>query len=249
MQTLILCGGKGTRAYPYTDHIPKPMLPLHGQPILVHVMKIYAEQGHREFILSLGHRKEVIKDYFEDRFPKWKIHLVDTGADADTGQRIERCKELLKDDFFVTYADGIGNIDLSKLTAFHKSHGGCATLTSVQLPSQYGTIELGPAGNVAEFKEKPVIKDYWINAGFFVLNEKVFKHWHGTNFERHVLPHLGKLHLLYAYRHSGFWKSMDTYKDHQELENILSEDRHICNIKRNGTHKIISGRELQGWAT
>jgi len=230
MQVLILCGGKGTRAYPYTEHIPKPMLPIRSQPILLHVMRIYAEQDHREFILSLGYRKEIIIDYFQGRFREWKIHFVDTGEEADTAERIKKCSDYLEETFFATYADGLGNVNLSNLLQFHKSHGGLATLTAVPLPSQYGIIEIGGNEQVSNFKEKPIIRDYWINAGFFVFDKSVFKCWEGKNLEKEILPELGRKKMLFAYRHHGFWKSMDSYKDHQELEIILGQNQDICKV-------------------
>ena len=138
MQVVILCGGQGTRAYPYTEYLPKPMLPLNGQPILIHVMELFAEQGHKEFILSLGYRKEVIIDYFaHKRLHDWDIQLVDTGDKTDTGGRIYNCRHLLRDTFMATYVDGLSDVPLDKLIAFHKSHGGLATVTSVPLRSQY----------------------------------------------------------------------------------------------------------------
>lgn len=232
MQVLILCGGKGTRAYPYTEHIPKPMMPICGQPILAHVMNIYASQGHKEFILSLGYRKEGIIDYFDGRFPDWKIDFVDTGEDSDTAERIELCRDILRDTFFVNYSDGVGNVDLGKLLAFHNSHNGVATLTSVPLPSQYGTLEMSGDNQITQFREKPVIRDYLINAGFFVFDKQVFDLWSGKNLEKDVLPYLGSIKQLYGYVHEGFWKSMDTYKDHQELERMFRDDKYICSVDR-----------------
>lgn len=231
MQVVILCGGKGTRAYPYTEHISKPMLPICGQPILAKVMSIYAHQGIKEFILSLGYRKEGIVDYFTDRVMDWKVNFVNTGLNSDTGERIEKCKEWLGDTFMATYADGVGNIDMGRLLEFHKSHGALATLTTVRLPSQYGTVVMDDNGVVKEFKEKPVIREHWINAGFFVFEKKVFDYWEGKNLEREVLPRLASEHHLFAYRHEGFWKSMDTYKDHQDLEQIFLENEHLCRVE------------------
>lgn len=230
MQVVILCGGRGTRAYPYTEHTPKPMLPVCGRPILRHVMNIYASQGHTEFVLALGYRKEVIIDYFQDRTNNWKVELVETGDDTDTGERILRCAEYLDDTFFATYSDGLGNVDLDALLRFHQSHAGQATLTAVPLPTNYGTVEFDADGCISVFREKPVIRDRWINAGFFVFEKSVLRQWKGTNLERDVLPELGRRGLLYAYRHLGFWKSMDSYKDHQDLERILRGDSHICEV-------------------
>jgi glucose-1-phosphate cytidylyltransferase len=218
MQIVILCGGKGTRAYPYTDYLPKPMLPINGQPIVMHVMRIFAEQGHKEFILSLGYRKEVIMDYFHQKMMDWDVQLVDTGDDTDTGGRIEKCKHLLGDTFMATYSDGLSDIQFDKLLQFHNSHEGLATVTSVPLRSQYGTIDCDASGMIVGFREKPVLYEHWINAGFFVFNRDVFDHWAGNNLEQDVFPGLVQKKLLYAYQHDGFFKSMDTYKDQQEIE-------------------------------
>lgn len=230
MQVVILCGGKGTRAYPFTDYLPKPMLPINGTPILVYVMRIFAQQGHTEFILSLGHRKEVIIDYFDRKDFGWNVQFVDTGADTDTGGRVANCQHLLRDTFFVTYGDGLADIDLNKLTAFHGAHDGVGTITSTPLISQYGTLESDASGRIRTFREKPVLPQYWINAGFFLFNRTIFQHWEGHNLEKEVFPSLVKKQLLYTYQHAGFFKSMDTYKDHQELEQMYRDN--VLHMKR-----------------
>jgi glucose-1-phosphate cytidylyltransferase len=221
VQVVILCGGKGTRAYPYTEYLPKPMLPIHGTPILVHVMRIFAEQGHTEFILSVGYRKEVITDYFDRKSLDWDVRFVDTGEDTDTGGRIRKCADLVRDTFFATYADGLSDVSLKELTRFHEAHDGVATITSVPLLSQYGTLDVGDAGKVLAFKEKPTLRDHWINAGYFVFNKRVFDHWEGNNLEREVFPSLARKGLVYTYRHEGFFRSMDSYKDQQEIEQLV----------------------------
>jgi glucose-1-phosphate cytidylyltransferase len=222
MEVAILCGGKGTRSYPFTEYFPKVMMPINGAPIIVHLMRIYAQQGFTKFVLAAGHRQEILMDYFSGRFPEWDIKIVDTGAESDTGERIRRCADYLSDRFFATYGDGLGDIDLGKLLDFHANSGGLATLTSVPLRSQYGTVHFDARGQVERFEEKPVIEDRLINAGFFVFEKAVFRHWTGTNLESHVFPHLANKGELYTYRHSGFWKSMDTSKDQQQLEEILA---------------------------
>ncbi|TXH35877.1 MAG: nucleotidyl transferase [Burkholderiaceae bacterium] len=222
MQVVILAGGKGTRAYPFTDYLPKPMMPVGGKPILVQIMQLFAAQGHREFILSIGHRKEVILDYFADKDNDLDITIVNTGEDTDTAGRIYKCRHLLRDQFMATYGDGLCDVPMDKLIAFHNSHGGLATLTSVPLQSQYGTVEYDAQDRVTGFKEKPRLNSHWINAGFFVMNKGVFDHWEGSNLEREVYPKLLEKGLLYTYRHDGFFKSMDTYKDQQEMEELLS---------------------------
>lgn len=222
---LILCGGRGTRSYPYTQYLPKVMMPINGTPILVHLMRSYAAQGFTKFVLSVGYRKEILFDYFDGRQWNWQIELVDTGDDADTGDRIQRCAPRLGSTFFATYGDGLGDLDFHALLAQHKASGRLATLTTVPLPSQYGLIEISPGGAVTRFREKPVIRDYWINAGFFVFEKAALDHWAGHNLERDVLPGLAGKNQLNAYRHEGFWKSMDTSKDQEELEKLYEADR------------------------
>ena len=221
MKVVILCGGKGTRSYPYTEHFPKVMMPIAGTPILVHLMRIFSQQGFNEFVLAAGHRKEVLVDYFTGRFSEWNVEIVDTGEESDTGERVRRCAvQIAEGTFMATYGDGLGDIDLHSLLRFHRNHGGLATVTSVPLRSQYGTVIFNEGGLVHDFVEKPVIQDYWINAGFFVFEKKALDSWKGQNLEAEVLPNLAEKGQLYAYQHSGFWKSMDTSKDQQEMERI-----------------------------
>jgi glucose-1-phosphate cytidylyltransferase len=151
---------------------------------------------------------------------EWTVDVVDTGEETNTGGRVLGCRDHVDETFFVTYADGLGDVDLGALLAFHKAHDGLATLTCVPLPSQYGTIDLDPAGRVERFREKPRLPDHLINAGFFVFEQRAFDHWGGEDLERDVLPALGGRGELFAFRHDGFWKSMDTYKDSQELTQL-----------------------------
>ncbi len=219
-KVVILCGGKGTRSYPYTQHFPKVMMPINGTPIVVHLMRIFARQGFRNFVLSAAYRKEILFDYFEGRMTDWNVEIVDTGEDADTADRIARCSDYVGDTFIATYGDGLGNLDMESLLAFHHQHKGMATLTTVPLTSQYGLVRFDGMGKVTRFDEKPTIWDSFINAGFFVFNKRVFDHWLGHNLEGEVLPMLAKNNELFAYRHQGFWKSMDTGKDQQDLEQL-----------------------------
>jgi glucose-1-phosphate cytidylyltransferase len=223
MQVVILAGGRGTRAYPYTEYLPKPMMPVCGKPIIARVMEIFAAQGVVDFILSVGYRKEVIVDYFATPRSNWRVKVVDTGAETDTGGRIKLCAHLLQDTFMATYSDGLCDVDLGQLLEFHRAHAGLATVTSVPLVSQYGTIESDAEGRVTGFHEKPVLRQHWINAGFFVMDPVCFDHWAGENLEREVLPALQRDGLLYTYRHNGFFKSMDTHKDQQDIERIFEE--------------------------
>jgi glucose-1-phosphate cytidylyltransferase len=225
VQVVILAGGRGTRAYPYTEYLPKPMMPVGGKPILARVMEIFAQQGHVDFVISVGYRKEIIVDYFEHRRNDWNVTIVDTGDETDTGSRIKNCRHVLEDKFFATYSDGICDVNLANLQAFHQAHDGLVTVTSVPLVSQYGTIESDEAGRILAFREKPVLRDYWINAGFFLMDTDVFDHWEGENLERDVMPGLQRERLLYTYRHNGFFKSMDTHKDQQELEQIYERGK------------------------
>ncbi len=222
MQVVILCGGKGTRSYPFTEYSPKAMMPIGGTPIIVHLMRIYAVQGFTNFILAAGHRQEILRDYFERGFAGWNIQIVDTGSDTDTAQRLERCARLIHGRFFVTYGDGVGNVNLGALLNFHKAAGGLATLTTVPLRSQYGTVAFDSSKRVCRFEEKPVIADRFINAGFFVFEPAVFRFWRGSSLEQDVLPALAERGELYSYLHHGFWKSMDTSKDQQDLEKLQS---------------------------
>ncbi len=220
MQVVILCGGKGTRAYPYTDCLPKPLMPIAGTPILLHVMRTFAVQGHTQFILSLGYLKEMIIDYFFNKKLPWDIQFVDTGDDTDTGGRILNLKDMLDDQFMATYVDGLSDVRLDKLIAFHNAHSGVASITTVPLVSQYGTIEMDHTGRIDSFREKPVLREHWINAGFMLFNKRAFESWEGVNLEKEVFPAMVRKNLVYAYRHNGFFKSMDTYKDQQEIEDM-----------------------------
>ena len=220
VKVVILCGGKGTRAYPFTEHFPKVMMPVNGTPILVHLMRTYASQGYTDFVLAGGHRIEMLHDYFAGRFSDWNVKIVDTGDDADTGDRIFRCGNFVGERFMATYGDGLGDLDLKQLLEAHERSGALATLTTVPLRSQYGLVVFDETGKVQRFEEKPLVRDYWINAGFFVFEKAAFEEWHGHNLEQDVLPDFARKGRLFVNRHLGFWKSMDTSKDQQELEKL-----------------------------
>lgn len=220
IKTVILCGGRGTRAYPHTLELPKPLLEVAGRPILQHVMEIYAAQGYDQFVLAAGFRADLIRGFASELDKGWSVEVVDTGDDTNKAERIWRCRDRLGERFFVTYGDGVGNIDMSSLIEFHDARGGAATVTVVPLPSQFGTIQYGTDGRVDSFLEKPRLEGYWINAGFFVMDERVFEHWAGEDLERDVCPALAKTGELYAYEHDGFWKWMDTYKEAIDLSTI-----------------------------
>lgn len=248
MQVVILAGGKGTRAYPFTEYLPKPMMPVAGKPMLVRIMELFAAHGHREFILSVGHRKEVILDYFSHKTYDLDISIVDTGSETDTAGRIYHCRNLLRDQFMATYGDGICDVPINKLIDYHNGHDGLVTLTSVPLRSQYGTVEFDAENRVTGFKEKPRLDSHWINAGFFVMDRRVFDHWDGDNLEQEVYPGLQEQGLLYTYRHDGFFKSMDTYKDQQELEEMML-DRESTPLAREGhtsSFKFYEAQDIKG---
>jgi len=217
MRTLILCGGKGTRAYPHTLEMPKPLLEVGDRPVLRHVMEIYARQGFEEFVLSAGYRADLIRAFAEDLPDGWDVEVIDTGEETGTAGRVSGCASSLGPLFMATYGDGLGSVDVKALLAFHHAHGGAVTVTAVPLPSPYGTLEWDATGRVLQFQEKPRLPDHWINAGFFVIEQRAFEFWAGDDLERDVLPALVAAGELYAYRHSGFWRSMDTYKDALEL--------------------------------
>jgi glucose-1-phosphate cytidylyltransferase len=219
MQAVILCGGKGLRAWPETAEVPKPLLPVAGTPVLRHVLDLFAAQGIREFVLAAGFRHELIAEFAGTLPSDWITTVVDTGEDTNTAARIEKCRDHLGDTFLATYADGLSDVDLHALVAFHRDHPGAATVTTVPLQSQYGRLVCDDDGRVRAFHEKPTLDDHWINAGFFVFDQRAFDDdlWRGDDLERDVLPSLTAAGELFAYRHRGFWKSMDTYKDALEL--------------------------------
>ena len=220
MRTLILCGGKGTRAYPHTIELPKPLLEVGGSPVLGRVMEIYAGQGFTDFVLAAGFMVEKIEEFAKTLPSEWSVDVRDTGVDTNTGGRVMKCAPDMGETFFLTYADGLGNVDLRALLDFHRGTAGSATVTVVPLPSQYGTIDSDSTGKVVRFREKPRLSDYWINAGFFVMDQGASPWFAGQDLERDILPALGAAGQLYTYQHSGFWKSMDTYKDSLELTSL-----------------------------
>lgn len=232
MRVVILCGGRGTRAYPYTRRLPKALIPVAGIPVVEQVMRIYAAQGFDDFVLSVGYLKDEIIRYFHDR-RHWSVECVDTGETTDTGGRIRGCLDRVGETFLATYCDGLGDVDLAALTSFHRSHDDATTLTSVPLRSQYGVVRTDALERVVGFDEKPVLAEYWINAGFFVFERDVFATTPGENLERDVLPEMARRGMVRTYRHTGFWRSMDTQKDQLELDQLwasysLRLDGHVA---------------------
>ena len=224
LPVLILCGGRGTRAYPDTAEVPKPLLTVGGVPILEHVMGIYAAQGHRRFVLAAGYRADLVAERYGKPIEGLDVTVVDTGLDTGTGERIRLAAGAIKDErFFATYGDGVGNVDVNALLDTHRERHALATVTTVPLRSQYGTIVTDGDDRVAEFREKPTLEGHWINAGFLVIEREALGYWDGESLEEDVLPRLAAHGVLFAYRHHGFWKSMDTFKDRQELEALATE--------------------------
>jgi glucose-1-phosphate cytidylyltransferase len=221
MKVVILCGGRGIRSFPFTSYLPKPMMPVGGTPIVVHVIRSFIHQGFKEFILAAGYRKSVLQDYFEGKNLGAAIDILDTGDDTDTGGRIIACRKLVGGTFIATYSDGLCDVPLARLLSFHRGHGGLATITSVPMYSQYGVMSVADDGRVEQLREKPLIEEHWINAGFIVFEPEVFDHWEGENLEREILPSLIDKGLVYAYRHVGFFKSVDNYKDVMEFEELV----------------------------
>jgi len=222
MKIIILCGGKGIRAFPFTEYMPKPMLPVGGSPIIAQVIKSFIAQGYNEFILAAGYRQDVLEDYFEGKDMDANIKILDTGDDTDTGGRVLACKEHAGDQFLVTYADGLCNVPIRKLVDFHNANDGLATITTVPLYSQYGLIEFDQNQQITALREKPIIENHWMNAGFIVFEKEVFDHWEGSNMEQHVFPKLVEKKLVYSYPHRGFFKSLDSYKDQIEFAEYAS---------------------------
>jgi glucose-1-phosphate cytidylyltransferase len=219
METVILCGGKGTRLREHTSAIPKPMVEIGGRPMLWHIMKMYSHYGFNKFILCLGYKGEKIREYFKDS--EWDITFADTGLETNTGGRIKKIEGLITgNSFFATYGDGLSDIDLQKLLDYHKSHKKIATLTAVQPMLQFGLLKLNSQDIILDFEEKPK-SNFWINGGFFVFERKIFEYIQENDvLEEGVFKRLAKDKNLVAYRYNGFWKCMDTYKDSAELNEI-----------------------------
>ena len=246
MKVVILAGGMGTRLSEETDLKPKPMTEIGGKPMLWHVMKIYSHYGFNDFVLCLGYKGYLIKEYFANYFlhqadvtidmknnkmevhhktaEPWKVTLVDTGLDTMTGGRIKRVQKYLENKpFMLTYGDGVADVDLKKLAAFHKKSGGYATMTAIQNLGRFGAIDMKADGKVRAFEEKPHGDGAWISGGFFVLEPEVFdyiKEEDSTIWERKPMQTLAAKGRLTAYRHTGFWHCMDTLRDKTELEKL-----------------------------
>jgi glucose-1-phosphate cytidylyltransferase len=245
MKVVILAGGRGTRISEETEVLPKPMIDIGGKPIIWHIMKLYSYYGFNDFIICLGYRGYMIKEYFSHYFmhmsdvtidlrknqtqihasasEPWKITLVDTGLETMTGGRLKRIKKYIGDQtFLLTYGDGVADVNIKKLVEFHKKSKQLATLTAIQIAGRFGVLDLNRQDKVSRFLEKPKGESSWINGGFFVLEPRVFDFIKGdtTIWEREPLENLAKAGKLGAYKHRGFWKYMDTLRDRLELEKI-----------------------------
>ena len=225
MRVVILAGGMGSRMSELTKTIPKPMVKIKNKPILIHIMEHYSSLGFNEFFIALGYKGDVIKKFFRRKNFNWKVHLIDTGKNTMTGGRVKRLKKYLKNErFFLTYGDGISNINIKKLLKFHKKHKKSATLTAVRPPARFGSIKL-KHNKVKIFKEKSKLDEGWINGGFFVFEPDIFKYIKNdqTYLEREPLEIFSKKKQLMAFKHYGFWQCMDTKRDKQLIEKILDK--------------------------
>jgi glucose-1-phosphate cytidylyltransferase len=249
MRVVILAGGRGTRLVEETAVRPKPMVEIGGKPILWHIMNVYASHGFCDFVVACGYKGEMIKEYFHNFFvhnsdymidlkdgslrvlnaasPQWRVSVVDTGLDTSTGGRLRRLRELVGDEtFMVTYGDGVGNVDIRALVAFHQSHGRLATITAVRPPARFGALNL-EGDVVREFAEKPQTGEGWINGGFFVFETAVFDRIGNDDhsLEQDTLARLADDAQLMAFRHDGFWQPMDTLRERNYLESLWASSR------------------------
>ncbi len=252
MKVVIFAGGLGTRISEETGTRPKPMVEIGGKPVLWHIMKIYSHFGFNEFVICLGYKGYIIKEYFMNYFlhnadltidvannkveihgassEAFKVTLVETGAHTKTAGRLQQVQKYTgNEDFMLTYGDGVADIDIHSLLAFHKAQNKIATVTAVQLEARFGGMDLSPEGRVMAFREKAKDENKWINAGFFVLSPKVFDYLQGdmsnTMWEDSPLEQLSKDAELAAYRHTGFWKPMDALRDKLELEDLWQHNQ------------------------
>ncbi|WP_087024099.1 glucose-1-phosphate cytidylyltransferase [Thaumasiovibrio subtropicus] len=248
MKVCILAGGFGTRLSEETGLRPKPMVEIGGKPILWHIMKMYSQHGYNEFVILLGYKGYYIKEYFANYFlhqsdvtidlatnemqihknssEPWKVTLLDTGLHTMTGGRIKRAKEVIgNEDFMLTYGDGVSDVDISSLVKFHQSHDKKITMTSVQPDGRFGALQI-EGDQVKEFFEKPKGDGAWINGGFFVCHPSVLDYIEGdeTVFEQAPLQNLARDNELMTYKHTGFWKCMDSLNDKQKLNEMLESN-------------------------
>tara|TARA_A100001011_G_C14104701_1_gene754333 strand:+ start:82 stop:813 length:732 start_codon:yes stop_codon:yes gene_type:complete len=228
IKTVVLCGGLGTRIFEETKTKPKPMIKIGDRPILSHILDTYQKYGFKNFLLAVGYKGKIIKNYFKKkRSKKIFVRVVDTGKKTMTGGRLLKLKDFFKknENFMLTYGDGLSNQDLKNLYNYHLSHGKIATITAVRPPARYGELAIKGL-KVKKFEEKPVATQSWINGGFFVFNAKIFKFIKNdkTILEKSPLESLSKKGQLMAFKHNGFWQCMDTMRDKKYLTNILKNN-------------------------
>ena len=229
MKVVILAGGFGTRLSEYTKKIPKPMIYIAGQPILLRIMKFYAKHGFRNFYIALGYKGEIIRRFFKKKISNWNINLIETGKNTMTGGRLKRLKKYLGNEtFMMTYGDGLCNVNLNRLLKFHKKNKKLVTLTAVRPPARFGVIKL-KGQYVSYFKEKSKLDEGWINGGFFVMEPEFLKYIKNDNtyLEREPLEMVTKKKQLKAFKHNGFWQCVDTKRDIDKLSKILSSKKKI----------------------
>ncbi|MDR0338956.1 MAG: glucose-1-phosphate cytidylyltransferase [Desulfovibrio sp.] len=249
MKVIIFCGGKGTRLREETEFKPKPMVEIGGRPIMWHLMQRYAHYGYKDFVLPLGYRGDVIKQYFhdyktrnsdfsidlatgmttvhnEDACLDWRVTLCDTGEETEKGGRIKRVAgHLGAGPFMAAYGDGVANINIAELARFHQSHGKIGTFTGVRMPSRFGTVSTDHAGNIESWEEKPLLNQF-TNCGFFVFQPEFLDYLsedEDCDLEKEPLERLAREGQLAMFRHSGFWQCMDTLRDHQLLNALWAE--------------------------
>ena len=249
MKTVILAGGLGTRLSEYTKTIPKPMVEIGGKPILWHIMNHYAHYGYKDFVVALGYKGEVIKNYFLQYYAlnndftidlsngnvkyineftrDWRVTLVDTGAHSLTGGRVKRLQHIIgKEDFMMTYGDAVCDINIRELVNRYQASGCLAMVTAVHPTARFGELQIDDEDFVRSFKEKPQVNQGWINGGFFVLSPKIFDYIEGdlTTFEAEPLERLAAEGQLKTYRHEGFWQCMDTVRDREKLNKMWEDN-------------------------
>ena len=227
MKVILLAGGLGTRISEYTRTIPKPMIRIRGKPLLLHIMKHYAKYGFKDFYIALGYKGKIIKNFFNKKFFDWNINLIETGRNTMTGGRLKRLeKNIGNETFMMTYGDGLSNVNLKKLLKFQNKNKKIVTLTAVRPPARFGALRL-KGQSVSYFKEKSKVDECWINGGFFVMEPEFFKFIKNdqTYLEREPLENVTKKKQLAAFRHKGFWQCMDTKRDKDKLNKILSSKK------------------------
>jgi len=228
MDVIIFCGGRGSRMSEETYDKPKPMINIGDKPILWHIMKMYSNFGHNKFILTLGYKGAVIKDWFSNNLKEnWDINFIDTGLNSEKGARLKKVEKFIStEDFHVTYGDGVSNINIFNLGEFHKNKKSEATMTVVRPPSRFGFVSLNE-DIVEEFEEKPQMQSGFINGGFFVFNKKILDYLNENDdcdLEFGTLDVLANQKKLYAFRHDGFWQCMDNIREKEYLDEMIKSN-------------------------